>query len=63
MLLRAVLVVELLNTAIESAIDRVWPGGHPLPKQAKDLGGAAVLISLLFCGAAWGSALWRLWTD
>lgn len=59
--LLAVMVVELLNTAIESAIDRVGPEWHALSKRAKDLGSAAVLISLLFCGAVWGSALWRHW--
>jgi diacylglycerol kinase (ATP) len=57
----AVMVVELLNTAIESAIDRVGPEWHALSKRAKDLGSGAVLISLLFCGAVWVSALWRFW--
>lgn len=59
--LLAVMVVELLNTAIESAIDRVGPEWHALSKRAKDLGSAAVLISLLFCGAVWCTALWRHW--
>lgn len=53
----AVLVVELLNTAIESAIDRVGPQWHALSKRAKDLGSAAVLLSLLFSGAVWLAAL------
>lgn len=53
----AVLVVELLNTAVESAIDRVGPQWHALSKRAKDLGSAAVLLALLFCGALWVAAL------
>lgn len=57
----AVLVVELLNTGIESAIDRVGPEWHALSKRAKDMGSAAVLLSLLLCGGVWLSALWRWW--
>lgn len=52
-----VLIVELLNTAIESAIDRIGPQWHPLSKRAKDLGSAAVLLSLLMAGGIWGAAL------
>lgn len=52
-----VLVTELLNTAIESTIDRVGSEWHALSKRAKDLGSAAVLLSLLLCAGAWGSAL------
>jgi diacylglycerol kinase (ATP) len=57
----AVLVVELLNTAVESAIDRVGPEWHALSKRSKDMGSAAVLLSLLLCGGVWLSALWRWW--
>jgi diacylglycerol kinase (ATP) len=57
-----VLVVELLNTGIESAIDRIGPQWHDLSKRAKDMGSAAVHISLLLCGGVWLSALWRWWT-
>lgn len=53
----AVMVVELLNTAVESAIDRVGPQWHALSKRAKDLGSAAVLLALLFCGGVWVAAL------
>lgn len=56
-----VLVVELLNTAVESSIDRVGPEWHPLSKRAKDTASAAVLLSLLLCGGVWLSALWRWW--
>ncbi len=52
-----VLVVELLNTAIESAIDRVGPEWHDLSKRAKDMGSAAVLLSLLLAGGIWIAAL------
>jgi diacylglycerol kinase (ATP) len=55
----AVLVVELLNTAVESAIDRVGPEWHALSKLSKDMGSAAVLLSLLLCGGVWLSAVWR----
>lgn len=52
-----VLVVELLNTAIESAIDRTGPEWHPLSKRAKDLGSAAVFLSLVMAGGVWAAAL------
>ena len=55
----AVLVVELLNTGIEAAIDRVGPEWHDQSKRAKDTASAAVLLSLLLCGGVWLSALWR----
>jgi diacylglycerol kinase (ATP) len=48
-----VLVVELLNTGIESVVDRIGPEWHELAKRAKDTGSAAVLLSLLFCIAVW----------
>lgn len=54
-----VLIVELLNTGIESAIDRVGPEWHALSKRAKDMGSAAVLLSLLLCGGIWAAALWH----
>lgn len=54
-----VLVVELLNTGIESAVDRIGPEWHDLSKRAKDMGSAAVLLSLLLCGGSWLTALWH----
>ncbi|KAB0582073.1 diacylglycerol kinase [Ideonella dechloratans] len=54
-----VLVVELLNTAVESAIDRIGPERHELSARAKDLGSAAVLLSLLLAGGLWTGALWQ----
>lgn len=53
-----VMVVELLNTGIESAIDRFGPEWHELSKRAKDMGSAAVLLSLVVCGGIWLAALW-----
>ena len=54
-----VMVVELLNTGIEAAIDRIGPEWHALSKLAKDLGSAAVLLSLLLCGGVWAAALYH----
>jgi diacylglycerol kinase (ATP) len=48
-----VLVVELLNTAIEAAIDRIGPEYHLLSKAAKDLGSAAVLLTVGLALATW----------
>lgn len=53
-----VMIVELLNTGIETAIDRVGPEWHDLSKRAKDMGSAAVLLSLLLCAGTWLLALW-----
>lgn len=53
------MVVELLNTAVESVVDRVGPEWHVLSKRAKDIGSAAVLLSLLLCTAIWCAALWQ----
>lgn len=57
-----VMVVELLNTGLEAAIDRIGPEWHALSKRAKDMGSAAVLLSLLLCALAWGGALWQRFT-
>jgi diacylglycerol kinase (ATP) len=55
------LVVELLNSSVEAAIDRVSLDLHPLSKRAKDLGSAAVLLSIATCGAVWAGAIWQRW--
>ena len=52
-----VMVVELLNTGIEAAIDRIGPERHALSKKAKDMGSAAVLLTLTFAVIAWLTAL------
>jgi diacylglycerol kinase (ATP) len=57
-----VMMVELLNTGIETAIDRIGPEWHDLSKRAKDMGSAAVLLALLLCAGVWLAALCqRLW--
>ena len=48
-----VLVVELLNSAIEATVDRIGPERHPLSGLAKDLGSAAVAIALVMSIACW----------
>ena len=57
--LMLVLIVELLNSGIEAAIDRVSFELHDLSKRAKDLASAAVLLSLLLSAGIWGAALWQ----
>ncbi len=52
-----VLVVELLNSAIEATVDRVSLERHSLAKRAKDIGSAAVLLSLLNLAAVWALVL------
>ncbi|TDJ19083.1 MAG: diacylglycerol kinase [Gammaproteobacteria bacterium] len=52
-----VLLVELLNSAVESLVDRISDQHHPLSKRAKDTGSAAVLISLINCGLVWALVL------
>lgn len=54
-----VMIVELLNTGIEAAVDRIGPEWHELSKRAKDMGSAAVLLALLICGGIWAAALWQ----
>ncbi|MDI3380355.1 diacylglycerol kinase [Xenophilus aerolatus] len=54
-----VMVVELLNTAVEAAIDRIGPEWHDLSKRAKDMGSAAVLLASLLAGGIWLAALWQ----
>jgi len=48
-----VLIVELLNSAVEAVVDRVSFDWHDLSKRAKDIASAAVLLSLLLCGGLW----------
>ncbi|HAR07352.1 MULTISPECIES: diacylglycerol kinase [Halomonas] len=49
-----VLIVELLNSAIESVVDRIGPERHVLSGRAKDIGSAAVMLSLAMAGLTWG---------
>jgi diacylglycerol kinase (ATP) len=54
-----VMIVELLNSAVEAAIDRISFELHDLSKLAKDFGSAAVMLALLLCGGIWAAALWQ----
>ena len=56
-----VLVVELLNSAIEAVVDRVSLERHPLSKNAKDFGSAAVMLTVLLSAACWAVVLWGWW--
>jgi len=51
------MIVELLNKAVEAAIDRIGPEWHDLSKRAKDMGSAAVFLALMLCLGIWGAAL------
>ena len=52
-----VLAVELINSAIEAVVDRVSLDRHTLSKRAKDLGSAAVLITLVNVATVWGCVI------
>lgn len=54
-----VLIVELLNSAVEAVVDRVSFERHELSKRAKDIASAAVLMSLLLAAGIWGAAVWQ----
>ncbi len=52
-----VLIVELVNSAIEAVVDRVSLDRHPLAKRAKDVGSAAVFVALINVVAVWSCVL------
>jgi len=52
--LLGVLVTELLNSAVEAAVDRMGEEHHPLAGRAKDLGSAAVFLALVQVAVVWG---------
>lgn len=55
-----VLIVELINSAIEAVVDRVSLESHLLSKNAKDFGSAAVLLAVLLALATWAVIIWPL---
>ena len=55
-----VLVVELLNSAVEATVDRISLERHELAGRAKDLGSAAVFVSLVACAVVWGFVLYDI---
>lgn len=54
-----VVVAELLNSAIEAVVDRIGPEHHPLAGAAKDMGSAAVFVSLVMVVMVWGILLYE----
>ncbi len=52
-----VIIVELLNSSVEATVDRISLDHHKLAKRAKDIGSAAVLISLINLAVVWGLVL------
>lgn len=56
-----VLVVELLNSAVEAVVDRVSLDWHDLSKRAKDLASAAVMLALVGCGGLWTAVCVQRW--
>ena len=55
-----VLIVELVNSGVEAAIDRISFDHHGLSKRAKDYGSAAVMLALLVCAMFWITLTWQL---
>jgi diacylglycerol kinase (ATP) len=53
-----ILIVELINSAIEAIVDRISLERHPLSKNAKDYGSAAVLLTCVIAAATWGLVLY-----
>jgi len=58
-----VILAEIINTALESVVDRISSEQHPLAGQAKDLGSAAVFLSLLVAATVWLLSLWQFFTS
>lgn len=55
-----ILIVELLNSAVEAAIDRVSTEPHPISGRGKDLGSAAVFVCLIFAAFTWALIFWPI---
>ena len=53
-----ILIVEILSSAVEAVVDKASPEHHELAKRAKDMGSAAVLLSLLNAAVVWTCVLW-----
>ena len=53
-----ILIVEILNSAVEAVVDKASPERHERAKRAKDMGSAAVLLSLINAAAIWLCVLW-----
>lgn len=57
--LQLILIVELLNSAIEANTDHISMERHPLAKRAKDMGSAAVLLAIVISVVVWSAVLWH----
>lgn len=57
-----VIVVELLNSAIETLVDRIDADYHPLAGRCKDMASAAVLLSIVVATMVWIAMIWEKWT-
>ena len=57
--LQLILIVELINSAIEANTDHISMERHPLAKRAKDMGSAAVFLTIVIAVAVWGTILWQ----
>ncbi len=55
-----ILIVEILNSAVEAVVDKASPEKHDLAKRAKDMGSAAVLLSLVNAALIWACVLWPM---
>ena len=56
-----VMIVEILNSAVEAVVDRISKDHHFLSKKAKDMGSAAVFLSLVNLVIVWACVLWTEW--
>lgn len=56
-----IVIVELLNSAIEAVVDRIGPERHKLSGQAKNMGSAAVMVSILAAVLIWTMTAWQKW--
>lgn len=57
--LQLILIVELINSAIEANTDHISLERHPLAKRAKDMGSAAVFLTIVIAVAVWTTILWQ----
>jgi diacylglycerol kinase (ATP) len=59
--LALILIVELLNSAIEATVDRIGLEHHELSGRAKNMGSAAVLVTLIAAAGVWALVAWQRW--
>ncbi|MEX2322129.1 MAG: diacylglycerol kinase [Saccharospirillum sp.] len=56
-----IMVVEMINSALEALVDRVSTDFHELSGRTKDMGSAAVLLTIFIAVLVWGTAIWQKW--